>query len=146
MAAKKAKKKVVKKKTTGKKAVKKTVKKVARKAKKKITKKTSLKKPTKKVAKKSAAKKKKKPMPVAEGERCFWVYEGPVVRDLNELRDVLKCVSEEQYMHHVNKMKNDFASWIEDVLGDKETSRAVKKAKTVGGMIKAVEKSLLRYF
>jgi len=130
------------KKKTAKRAVKKTKKVV-----KKIVRKT-VKNTPKKLVKKSTpiASRKKKAMPTAEGEKCFWVYEGPVVKDLRELRDALERVSEKQYLHHVNKMKNDFASWIEEILDDKETARAARKAKTLDAMIRVLEKSLPRYF
>lgn len=141
------------KKKTAKKAVKK---KVAKKVEKKTTKSSARpmagKKAQKTTAKKKpsivkrAVKKGKQSMPTVTGEQSFWVYEGPILSNPRDLHNALREVNEGQYLHHVNSAKNDFATWMEDVFGDKETARAMRKAKTVSAMIKAVEKSLLRYF
>jgi len=62
-----------------------------------------------------------------------------------ELRDVLREITDEQFQHHVNKTKNDFAVWVENILEDKKAATKIKKAKTLNTMIKAVEKALKEY-
>jgi len=81
---------------------------------------------TKKTTTKSVSK--KIPLTTAQGEQCFWCSNGEVLSSLVELQDALKAMEEEVFAHHVNKERNDFANWIEYVLGDAELASAFKKA------------------
>ena len=38
-------------------------------------------------------------------------------------------MADEVFKFHVNKEKNDFANWIEDILGDKDLAKAIRKSK-----------------
>ncbi len=51
-------------------------------------------------------------------EQCFWVNNGPVLKNLYELADALPQISDDAYAHHANKEKNDFSKWVNDVIGD----------------------------
>jgi hypothetical protein len=87
------------------------------------------------VAKKAATPKakaagsKKRTMVVAKGPHCFWVNQGPILKDMQELADALKTMSEKMFAHHVNKDRNDFADWVEGVLKDADAAAALRKAK-----------------
>jgi hypothetical protein len=63
-------------------------------------------------------------------ERVFWVYQGPVVKRLEELPPTLKSMSTETFQHHVTSEKNDFAKWIDDVVLDKDLASALFKVKS----------------
>ncbi len=148
------------------KVVKKMTKKATRKipAKKKASvKKGVIKSAVKKVSKKAPARKKsviskktktstkkkrsnKKTLIIATSDQCFWINEGPAVRDLVELRDILSEINKEQFIHHVNSMKNDFASWVEEVLCDEKCANNIRRSKTVSAMVKNIEKALLEYY
>ena len=110
-----------------------------------VSKKTIVKKKKIAVKKVVSGKKGKKVLVVAVGDSCFWVNYGPVLKDLLELRNILYEINEEQFRHHVNEMRNDFAEWVGGVLEDKKAAIQIKKTKTVNAMIKAVEKSLKEY-
>lgn len=86
-----------------------------------------------------------KSLVVAVGDGCFWVNEGPVLRDLVELGDTLSAMHKWQFDFHANKDRNDFASWVESVLHDPICAKAIKKAKTPKAASKAVKKALQRY-
>lgn len=149
-ASKKTTKKVEKKitKKTVKKSVKKIYKKPSRRSglvKKTKSKKIAVKKKKVIIKKKLANKKGKKILVIAIGDSCFWVNYGPALRDLLELRNALHEISEDQFKHHVNAIRNDFAEWVGDVLKDKKTAVQIKKTKTVHAMKKAVEKALKDY-
>lgn len=83
---------------------------------------------TKKVATKSSSKAKKMSLTAAEGEQCFWCTNGQVLSSLVELRDALAEMEDAVFAHHVQKERNDFANWIEYVLGDAELAESIKKA------------------
>jgi hypothetical protein len=92
-----------------------------------------------KVASSSAkGKKSKRVLAKAQGSQCFWVNEGPILSDLMELARALESMSKETYAYHVHDARNDFADWVEFVLGDTElaqTLRAVPKPKSAQTLI-----------
>ena len=120
-----------------------TTKKVAKKATSKATKKVAkkvVKKATKKVVKKAAKKTTAKPtskkkvksvkaLVCAPDDKCFWTTDGQVLQNLEELKLAFGSMDDEVFLHHVNKEKNDFADWVEQVLGDPECAAALRKSK-----------------
>lgn len=75
-------------------------------------------------------------------EKSFWVNNGWIIRNLKELPLALRKMSNETFVYHVNKTKNDFAKWVEEVIGDKKLASEIKNAFTKAEMIAAVEKRL----
>ena len=51
-------------------------------------------------------------------EQCFWVNNGSILKNLDELANTLPDLSEDAFYHHVNDEKNDFSNWVRDVIGD----------------------------
>jgi hypothetical protein len=76
----------------------------------------------------------------APPDKAFWVSGGPVLTDLQQLRDALdRDISDEQFVHHVTGDKNDFARWVEDVLGDTKCARALQQARSRTEALRATE-------
>lgn len=50
--------------------------------------------------------------------RLFFCSDGCIDRNLAELSTCLAHMSQNVFNHHVNDTKNDFSTWIRDVLGD----------------------------
>ncbi len=71
-------------------------------------------------------------------EVVFWASNGSVIKNLGELPEVIKSLSDEQFTHHVNEEKNDFRNWIVNIVGDKELAKAIAKLKTKSSMIKKI--------
>ncbi|MEM4755894.1 MAG: hypothetical protein QW594_02065 [Candidatus Woesearchaeota archaeon] len=65
---------------------------------------------------------------VPEGKE-FFVVNGFLLRNLRDLREALAGISPEVFAHHVTAQRNDFANWIEDIIGDKELAAALRKTK-----------------
>lgn len=65
----------------------------------------------------------------AEGPTRFWAKDGRILSDLKDLKIALEEMAEETYAFHVNKAKNDFAKWTEEVLNNKKVATELKKAK-----------------
>ncbi len=129
--------------------IKKPTKKISKKSTKTV-KKHTVKKSVKKITiskaqNKKKARRKKKILIIASPDKCFWIQCGPVVKDIFELRDALLNVSGEQFNHHVNSTKNDFAVWVDEVLNDKDCARNIKKTKTLNTTIKVLENTLKYY-
>ncbi|MEK6947449.1 MAG: DUF5752 family protein [Nanoarchaeota archaeon] len=60
-------------------------------------------------------------------EQCFWVNNGPIIRNLQEMADTLSYMKNETFKHHVNEEKNDIANWVKDVLRDEELADEIKR-------------------
>ena len=67
---------------------------------------------------------------VEKEDKYFRLHMGSEVRSLEELRDSLKTMSRETFEHHVTNDRNDFASWVGDVLKDYSLSAKLNKLKS----------------
>ena len=140
---KRMKKKTIVKAVAPKKVVAKAVapKKIVKKAEKKVVAKNAqpkkiMKKAVKVVAKKAISSKKpmQRKMTVSmieiQPEQFFWIYDGIALRDLRDLHEALREMSQEQFDFHTNREGNDFAKWIEGVFGEVQLARKIEKART----------------
>ena len=74
----------------------------------------------------------------------FIVKDGTKLNSLKDLYGHLAVIKDEDFSHHVNEAKNDFANWIEHVHGDKFLAQAVRRAKSKEEIQKAIFISLFR--
>jgi hypothetical protein len=89
--------------------------------------------PKKVVTKKSPAKVKKtelKTLVYASDSKSFWLSNGLILNSLVALEAALNEMDKVVFSHHVTKDKNDFADWVEQVLGDSDCAEALRKSKT----------------
>lgn len=84
----------------------------------------------------------KKPLADASPDKCFWVCDGKILKNLKELAEYLEKVPANIFKYHVNKSKNDFADWVTDVFGEAKVSQLMKKSKTAKAMAAKI-KSIL---
>jgi hypothetical protein len=87
----------------------------------------------------------KKPLIISDNEQSFWMVDGQILNSLAALESVFAEMEKSIFEHHVGKDKNDFAEWVETVLGDKDCAVALKKAKTSKAAKTVVSKSLKSY-
>lgn len=73
-------------------------------------------------------------------EKCFWVNDGKIIKNLAELPTALSRMSDEAFVYHVNDSKNDFSTWIEEVIGDKTLANSLRKLRDKKLMMREVEK------
>lgn len=73
------------------------------------------------MAKKSIAK--HKLLAEVSPEKSFFLKGGKRVSSLIELLDELKVMVDNIYDHHVNEKKNDFSSWIKEVIDDTDLAK-----------------------
>ena len=66
----------------------------------------------------------------ASPEQSFWVNNGPVLKNLNDLADFLPQMNNDTYSHHANKEKNDFSKWVNDIIGDKKLANELLSSKS----------------
>ena len=75
-------------------------------------------------------------------EQCFWVNNGPILKNLEELANALPNMSEEAFHHHVNSEKNDFSSWINGTIGDQKLANDLLSSKSRDSAFKKVRNRL----
>ncbi|PIN74849.1 hypothetical protein COV18_05515 [Candidatus Woesearchaeota archaeon CG10_big_fil_rev_8_21_14_0_10_37_12] len=71
-------------------------------------------------------------------ENCFWCRDGQILKNLSELSRALKKMSDETFKHHVNKEKNDFATWIDEIVEDHQLVNKLRKHNTKSAMQSAI--------
>ncbi len=71
-------------------------------------------------------------------EQCFWVNNGPILKNIGELSSALNNISNDQFTHHLNHGKNDFSKWVGEVIGDSDLAAALSKVKTRSTAIKKI--------
>lgn len=75
-------------------------------------------------------------------EKAFWINNGPIAKSLGEFAAALKKLSPVQLAHHVSKEKNDFAKWIDEVVGDKILAQRVRVLKTKEEITNAISQRI----
>ena len=61
-------------------------------------------------------------------EYVFWCYDGRLLRNMKELGDALKTMADETYAFHANTEKNDFSTWVKDIIGDEKMAQNLEEA------------------
>ncbi len=84
-------------------------------------------------------KKVKKVLVNTEPEKCFWVCNGQILKNLKELSESLEKMSDEVFKYHATKERNDFANWVKDVFGEEKLALDLKKAKTAKTAAKKIK-------
>jgi len=86
-----------------------------------------------------------------EPENCFWVNNGPIVRNIYELMGAIQHMKDETFKYHVNNEKNDFSTWIRDALNDAElveellkTTEKNKTLEKIRGRVEYIEREIDR--
>ena len=75
-------------------------------------------------------------------EQCFWINNGPILKNLGELANTLPDMNDETYSHHVNKEKNDFSRWINDIIGDQQLANELLSSKNKESAVKKIRNRL----
>ena len=71
--------------------------------------------------------------------KFFFARNGAIIRNLYELLEAVRIMSDEDFFHHVSESKNDFAVWVSDAVGDKEIARAIRDKKSKKDFIEALK-------
>lgn len=107
--------------------------------------KTTTKKSVKKTTKKVATKKSGKVLNKSSDSQCFWTHDGQILSDLQDLATAFSLMQKSVYIHHVSKERNDFADWVEVVLGDVACAKDLRKARAAKSAHTTVVRHLKSY-
>jgi len=69
-------------------------------------------------------------MVIRKAERYFYVCNGDVLKDLDELLNAVENMDDQSLAHHFNSEKNDFAEWVRKVLRERDLANKLKYSKT----------------
>ena len=75
-------------------------------------------------------------------ERCFWVSNGPILKNVEELANALAGISDDIYHYHANKEKNDFSKWVGEVIGDNKLANDLLSSRNKESALKKVKSRL----
>ena len=75
-------------------------------------------------------------------EQCFWVNNGPILRNVEELANALPEMSDETFHYHVNNEKNDFSNWVRDIIGDQSLANDLLVSRNKQSALKKVKNRL----
>ena len=72
-------------------------------------------------------------------EHQFVRASGDKIKNLQSLIDTMRTMQSDEFGTHVNENKNDFATWVNDVLGLSKLSQNLRKAETKEQMLDILE-------
>lgn len=72
----------------------------------------------------------------------FWLCTNQNLRSLNTLANSLEDVNDDVFRYHVNKYKNDFSTWVRDVIGDSDFAREISRIKTKDTLVRKVNEKV----
>ncbi len=61
-------------------------------------------------------------------EYVFRCADSCVMGDMKELAQALASMSDETFQYHANEAKNDFSTWVTDIIGDRELAAGLREA------------------
>jgi hypothetical protein len=79
---------------------------------------------------KKVATNQKRIMVYSDDATSFWLNNGQILNSLIALHDALSAMDKNLYTYHVTGDRNDFATWVEDVLCDYDCASSLRTAKT----------------
>jgi hypothetical protein len=84
----------------------------------------------------------KKILRVVPISKSFWLCTNEYLRSLNTLAEALEKVSDDVFRYHVDKYKNDFATWVKDCIDDKDLAREISRIKTRYTLIRKIRENV----
>lgn len=75
-------------------------------------------------------------------DKLFHTVDGKHLKNLYELLDYLSKCSHEHFVYHVNDRKNDFATWVRDVIQDNELANSLSVERNKQHYVKKVKQRI----
>lgn len=72
---------------------------------------------------------KKSRLKKATPEVSFYLADGRVCTDLEELAQAIDDITDEVFYHHVSDFHNDFANWVEHIFDEKNLAETLRSSK-----------------
>lgn len=75
-------------------------------------------------------------------EQCFWVNNGPILKNMEELANALESMNDDAYSYHTDKDKNDFSKWVSEIVGDQKLANDLLSSRNKESALKKVKARL----
>lgn len=75
-------------------------------------------------------------------EHVFHFKDGKKAHNLKDLRDAIKSMGDDMFMHHVDDTNNDFANWIEFVYKNADLADDLRKVAKQARMVELLDAEL----
>ena len=77
----------------------------------------------------------------------FWTCHGTIVKNIYDLKSTIRGLNEYAFRYHVNEdnKKNDFAEWINDVLGDSKLAKRLTGVIDKNKYMEVIEKRIKQF-
>jgi hypothetical protein len=72
-------------------------------------------------------------------DKKFWCHDGSAFSNIIDLAESLKNMTTETFNSHVSEGKNDFSSWVYDVVGDVSLAKNIATCKDTKSMQKKIK-------
>jgi hypothetical protein len=79
---------------------------------------------------------------VVPATRSFWLCTNEYLRSLNTLSNSLESSTDDVFRYHVDKYKNDFSTWVKDVVDDKDLAREISRIKTRSTLVRKIKENI----
>ncbi len=73
-------------------------------------------------------------------DKQFFVNNGQVLKNINELPKAMKNMDAQTFAHHVNQDKNDFANWVEHCFGETCLAADLRKSNDKRHLIRSIRR------
>ncbi|UCC61222.1 MAG: hypothetical protein JSW38_12940 [Dehalococcoidia bacterium] len=72
-------------------------------------------------------------------DRVFWCHDGRVVKNMTDLAAAIKEMNNDTFEYHLNSEKNDFSTWVRDVIGDTTLASQLARVASQATALRKVE-------
>lgn len=73
------------------------------------------------------------------GDKVFWCHDGRMAKNMAELAAALKEMPNDIFEYHLNSERNDFSTWVRDVIGDTTLAGQLARIASQATALKRVE-------
>jgi hypothetical protein len=77
-------------------------------------------------------------------EQHFYLHEGGVLENLEDLFTELQTMEAHVYDHHVSETNNDFSNWVREVMGDRFLAKNIELCRDKDQLLKLLFMNLFR--
>lgn len=63
-------------------------------------------------------------------EKAFWICSGHLLKNMSELENSFMEMNNDVFYYHVNENKNDFCTWVREVIEDDKLARDLEISRT----------------
>jgi len=80
---------------------------------------------------------------IVPSDKYFYIHEGPVLKNMEDLSKAIFEITEDQFSYHRNSLKNDFYMWVLGVIDDVKLAHDIARARTKETTRKKIESRII---